>query len=160
MPLFAWMGLIYFSSSQSYDDQTIQPVLSGVNLDFVYTLFSWVSFTYGDSVVSLETRSPASFVEFFIRKGAHVVVFGVLGILAFRLFNLFCAYAKTVCLSMLIVAGYSIFDEFRQSLHPGRSGMIEDVVLNSFGGVIGISISLLFISYRKKQIKMKKTLVL
>ncbi|MDQ0256659.1 VanZ family protein [Evansella vedderi] len=141
LPFAAWVGLIHYSSSQSYEDQNVQPILQGLPLDWVESLFWWVSFQYGDSVVSLQTRSPEAFIEFFIRKGAHLFVFAVLGILAYRLLNQFLKKrAHCAIYAWLFVTIYAGIDEFRQMLHPNRSGMVEDVILDSIGGVIGISL--------------------
>lgn len=151
VPLLAWVGLIHFSSSQSYDDQNVQPLLKDINLDWVHSLFSWVSFQYGDSVVSLQTRSPEGFVEFFLRKGAHLLVYAVLGILAYRLIRQFLArrlYSGFI--AWLFVVVYAGVDEFRQMLHPNRSGMIEDVILDSVGGLIGIA---LWMSWKDRNLK-------
>lgn len=141
LPLLCWIGLIHFSSSQSYEDQNVQPLFQGVNLDWVNQWFSWVSFQYGGTIVSLETRTPAAFVEFFLRKGAHVFVYAVLGVLVYRL-------AKQYLLSKfwagstawLFVILYASIDEYRQFLHPYRTGLVEDVILDSIAGLLGILI--------------------
>ncbi|UTR16108.1 VanZ family protein [Salipaludibacillus sp. LMS25] len=141
VPLIGWMGLIYYSSSQTFEEQTVEPVLLDVNLSYIHSYFGWVSFYYGDTLVSLETRSPAEFVEFFIRKGAHVVTFAFLGILSYRLFSYFLKHVtSSSLLAVIFVAMYSTFDEYRQFLNPGRSGMVEDVILNCVGGVLGITL--------------------
>jgi VanZ family protein len=149
LPFAAWLGLIHFSSSQSYEDQNVQPLLEGFPLDWVHTIFSWVSFRYGDSIVSLETRSPEAFVEFFIRKGAHVFVYAVLAVLAFRLmYKVFPKLYPSTAAAWLFVTIYAGIDELRQHFHPNRSGMIEDVILDSAGGIIGLVI---YIGWLKKR---------
>ncbi|MFD1639763.1 VanZ family protein [Evansella tamaricis] len=148
VPLAAWMGMIHFSSSQPYETQNVQPIIREINLQWVTNWFSWVSFQYGDTLVSLETRSPEAFLEFFIRKGAHLFVFAVLGILAYRVINYLLSKTKTsALLSWLFVTGYAAVDEFRQLLHPNRTGLTEDVILDSIGGAIGITA---FLILRKK----------
>ncbi|WP_280769636.1 VanZ family protein [Salipaludibacillus daqingensis] len=140
-PFVFWVALIYYSSSQSFEDQTVEPLLAGGNLTWISDWFSWVSFYYGDTLVSLETRTTAEFAEFFIRKGAHLAVFGILAILAFRLVYVVYRSNKTAVISSLsFVLLYASVDEFRQSLHPGRSGMVEDVILNVVGGIIALPI--------------------
>lgn len=141
LPLVAWITLIHFSSSQSYEGQNVQPLLEGFPLEWVNKLFYWVSITYGDSVVSLETRTPEAFVEFFLRKGAHLFVYAVLGIIAYRLLNQ--VLHQTVLsglIAWVFTTAYAGVDELRQYFHPNRSGMIEDVILDSVGGAIGITV--------------------
>lgn len=160
LPFVVWLGMIHFSSSQSYEDQNVQPILKGVNLDWMYNWFSWVSFRYGESVVSLETRTPEAFVEFFLRKGAHLFVFAVLGIFALRLLhlyirnNIYCA----ALLALGFVVVYAAVDEYRQLLHPNRSGMVEDVVLDSIGGALGIAAFLLIRNRLGRKTKEKNAL--
>ena len=47
-------------------------------------------------------------------------------------------------LSILLSIGYASFDEFRQVFHPGRSGMMADVMLDSAGAIAGIGLAYLF----------------
>ncbi|MDG5786709.1 VanZ family protein [Evansella sp. AB-P1] len=145
VPLVVWVGLIYFSSSQPYERQNVQPILQEFDLEWVETVGSNVSFKYGDSIISLQYRDPAAFIEFFIRKGAHLFVFAVLGILAYRLaYILIEKRMKSAIIAWLFVTIYASIDEFSQLLHPNRSGMIEDVILDSVGGIIGVGIIILW----------------
>jgi VanZ family protein len=133
------MGLIYYSSSKTFEEQTVEPILLDANLSFVSSYFGWISFYYGDSLVSLATRSPAEFVEFFIRKGAHLVTFAILAVLSYRVFSYFLKnVVYSSLLALIFVILYSAFDEYRQALNPGRSGMVEDVILNFVGGTLGV----------------------
>ncbi|WP_368665704.1 VanZ family protein [Pseudomonas sp. 2995-3] len=45
-------------------------------------------------------------------------------------------------------------DEIRQYYHPDRTGMVEDVILDAIGGIIGIAI----IIYWRKRFWFKKTI--
>jgi VanZ family protein len=154
IPLLGWMGLIYYSSSQTFEEQTVEPMLLDTNLSFVSSYFGWVSFYYGDSLVSLDTRSPAEFVEFFIRKGAHLVTFGILAILSYRVFSYFFKHVVySSLLALVFVVLYSALDEYRQALNPGRSGMVEDVILNFLGGMLGVILWVKILKVIKKKRK-------
>ncbi|ADU31897.1 VanZ family protein [Evansella cellulosilytica] len=149
LPLLLWLTVIYISSSQSYETQNVQPMLGEFNLSWVETFAKDISFQYGDSEVSLETRSPAAFVEFFLRKGAHLVVFAILAILSYRVFYYMKAHQGIASLgAWTFVTLYAAIDELRQHFHPYRSGMIEDVVLDSIGGLLGIAIIVVWRKWR------------
>ncbi|MBU8906494.1 VanZ family protein [Desertibacillus haloalkaliphilus] len=149
LPLFIWGGVIVFASTQPYEQQDARPVVGSFDLSWVERWFSWVSFTYSESIVSIETRGTAGFIEFFIRKGAHLVVFFVLAFLMYRFLRLFSL--KTITRATLTLGFIVIFaavDEFRHLLHPNRTGLVEDVVLDTIGGMLGIALALFV--YRKK----------
>ncbi len=47
-----------------------------VNVEFVKEHFSWVSIDYGGGTpVSIANKGVGGFIEFFLRKGAHFMVF-------------------------------------------------------------------------------------
>lgn len=150
LPPIVWISIIYIASSQPYEQQDLRPMLRDLDLQIVERWFSWVSFTYSNTVVSIEARGVAGFVEFFIRKGAHVFVFAVLGLLLFRLLQLFklSPFSKFV-ISLLIIVIFAVIDEYRHFHHPNRTGLIEDVILDTIGGLIGIVLALLMIKRRQ-----------
>ena len=81
---FMWMIVIFISSSQPYEKQNIQPFLTDtIDLSFLEPYIHWISFTYNQSEVSVERLGVYGFIEFFIRKGAHVFVFLILCCLFF-----------------------------------------------------------------------------
>lgn len=137
------MGTIYFASSQPYEQQDLRPVLRDMDLAWVKTYFSWVSFTYSSTVISIDNRGLAGFVEFFIRKGAHVIVFFVLGLLTYRMLILWKMRKwYRVMIAFSFVLAYAAIDEYRHLLNPERTGLIEDVILDTIGGSLGILFAL------------------
>ncbi|WP_138419495.1 VanZ family protein [Aquibacillus sediminis] len=155
LPAIIWMGVIFYSSSQPYQNQDIKPFLSDyVDLTFLIPFVDWVSFTYHNSVVSVHEMGIYSFVEFFIRKGAHVTVFFIL-MLAF-----YYAFSKTwqkrtssflLVISFISTTVYAAFDEWHQGITPNRTPYVGDVLLDGFGGLIGVGLLLLFTRIRRKQ---------
>ena len=86
----------------------------------------------------------------FIRKSAHVFEYAVLGALLFRAFRgdsrvrwrfkwAFYAFGSTVF--------WALLDEFHQTLTRSRDGSIWDVLLDSCGALLGLT---LIASYIKK----------
>lgn len=153
LPPIIWVGLIYYASSQPYEQQDLRPVLGEIDLTLIEKWFSWVSFTYSNSVISIEARGVAGFVEFFIRKGTHVLVFFVLGFLFFRFLKIFNlrVWPKFIG-ALLFVFLFAAIDEFRHFHHPNRTGLVEDVILDTIGGFLGACCALLV----QKQLSKKK----
>lgn len=140
---FIMMFLLYWSSSMSYETQSLksplQDLLSGEPLK---NFLSQFEFTYGGSVVSVTESGYFSFVEFFIRKAAHFFSFFIIGffwVLGLR--KRVNEMWLVIVLSILLSIGYACFDEFRQVFHPGRSGMMADVILDSAGACVGITLA-------------------
>ncbi|GAJ98859.1 VanZ family protein [Geomicrobium sp. JCM 19055] len=79
VPLAGVIILIFVSSTMSYEQQDIRSVLAQFpGSEFLETLFSPVAFTYGGRLISVDNLGLVTFIEFFIRKGMHVFVFGLL----------------------------------------------------------------------------------
>jgi len=148
-----WMGIIYYSSSTPYEDQDIKPLLGSLfDFSFLEPLVGWISFTYNHSIVSVQTHGINGFIEFFIRKGAHVTVFFLLTCF------LYIAFKKTTYLanhwifvvSFLLTVLYAISDEIHQGMTPDRTPYIGDVVLDSIGALLAVLCIYSFNIYRKK----------
>ena len=80
--------------------------------------------------------------HFFIRKGGHVVGYGVLSILLFRAWRATLpaiTHAKWTprwaTIAILGTALVASLDEWHQSFIPSRTGTIRDVVLDTCAGV-------------------------
>lgn len=140
---FIIMLLLYWSSSMSYATQSLTSPLEALLANKPFENFlSTIEFYYGDSIVSINELGYFSFVEFFIRKGAHFFSFFLLGF--FWLLGLRKRVREewlTIILSILLCIGYATFDEFRQVFHPGRTGSMTDVYLDSAGAIFGVSIA-------------------
>ncbi len=81
---------------------------------------------------------------FYIRKCAHVFEYGVTAILTFRAMDrmrpgISFWDAALPALGLVIVVAAA--DELRQSFLTVRSGEWLDVVLDTFGGLLGVAIS-------------------
>ncbi len=119
----------------SYEQQTIVPALKNllVNKPF-YHLLSQIEVTYWGRTISVETRGYYYFVEFLIRKGFHFVGFGFIGILFYLFYRRFKLKFATIfaIVTTFIIAS---FDEFRQTFVDGRTGIFDDVLLDTFGAI-------------------------
>lgn len=140
LPLI-WMAIIFNFSAQPYEKQNIQPYLTDViDLTLLEPYINWISFTYHKSEVSVAALGNSGVIEFFIRKGAHVFVFGVLCYL------FYLALRKTITnkfiyqliISFVLTFLYAGFDEFHQGFTESRTSYIGDVFLDGFGGALAI----------------------
>lgn len=154
LPPILWAGLIFYASSQPYENQDLRPALSSnFNLNFTEELFSDVAFYYAGSEVSIETRGVEGFVEFFIRKGAHLGVYFILGFLVFRLIRTYISQpSKTFFISFFLVVLYAATDELHQYFVPNRTGIIDDVILDSIGGLLGIIVAIFLYKKRNRRL--------
>jgi VanZ family protein len=86
-----------------------------------------------------------------IRKFAHVFEYAVLAALAFRAFQQIDALReRSVLWVMAFVVLIASADEINQSFDPRRSGTINDVLLDTVGGVFGLVTYWIFRRARRK----------
>lgn len=119
----------------SYEQQTIVPALKNVLSDQpFYHILSQIEVTYWGKTISVETRGYHYFVEFLIRKGFHFVGYGFIGILFYLFYRHFKLKFATIfaILTTFIIAS---FDEFRQTFIEGRTGIFDDVLLDTSGAI-------------------------
>ncbi len=93
------------------------------------------------------TKDPdtVDFLEFLLRKAAHMTEYAILGSLIFiqiSLYRVFSAQWKRIATALCLTACYACTDEFHQLFVPGRAGQIVDVCIDSCGGIIGILLTL------------------
>ncbi|KKB41241.1 VanZ family protein [Bacillus thermotolerans] len=141
MLLLAIAGVIYLFSSQTYEQQSIVPLLQKVlaNEPLAGPL-SQIELTYWGREISVESRGYHYFVEFMIRKFAHMLLFGLLAIGLFRVYVWMRPKQINtgVILALIITGMYAAFDEWHQLQTGGRTPMIQDVVLDLIGGMIAL----------------------
>jgi len=137
----AWIVMIWLMSSQSYQQQNIQPWLQrltkqvhiGVTLPDVH-LF------YNGHEYSLRER-PYAFVEFLFRKTAHLLVYAVLAVLIYGSLRYKRVRVITcIAVALMIVVMIASIDEYIQQFSPNRTSSIRDVGVDLIGGCSGIAI--------------------
>lgn len=147
-------GIIFYFSSQPYSKQSLIPLFNDVlPHQWIEEHFSFVSFTYGSTVISIEENGVSSFVEFFVRKGAHIFIFACFAVFAYLVNKLVLKKKRwQILFSFLLTSGYAALDEYHQSLTGERTPMIQDVFLDMFGAGLGLTIAL-FITYLLSKVK-------
>jgi VanZ family protein len=153
IPVILIAGLIFWFSSQPYQKQDVKPLLGDfINEKWVEESFENFKFIYADYHVSVEKLGAASFVEFFIRKGAHFGIFFLLGFFTYRalLHTVLRGRSSTSFIaSFLFIVLYAVQDELHQHFTGDRTPLIQDVLLDCFGGFVGIMVYMIFVKIRK-----------
>jgi VanZ family protein len=148
-----WSVLLFYLSSMSYSEQDIKPYLKLLlKEEYIHQFLSPLEIPYRSQTISVEQSGAYGFVEFLIRKWAHLFFYSVLGYNLVRYFASIPGknYLRIFLLSMMALAAISMLDEFLQHLNPERSGQWADVWLNCAGGVKGV-IGGLFSTYKRNK---------
>lgn len=138
-----WMILIFcFSHSNSY-------ISSDQSKGFIYKSIQLTSKVFNIEIEEEKIFNVIEIIEYPIRKCAHIFLYFVLAILIVSLFEYYNLNFKQVFIySLLICLLYAVGDEIHQLFVFGRSGSINDVVIDSLGIYLGI-----FIKINNKQHK-------
>jgi VanZ family protein len=89
----------------------------------------------------MSARSPSELPNFhwadgIVKKGAHVIVYGLLALLYWRAFELKTEKRRV---AWFLAVLYAVTDEFHQSFAPGRNPSLWDVVLfDNLGAVLAL----------------------
>ena len=81
--------------------------------------------------------------DFFLRKIAHMVEFGILALLLIRAIRRSwptMSEARAVFVSAALAVGYAMLDEFHQMFVPGRGPSPKDVLIDACGIIIATAI--------------------
>jgi len=134
------MGLIFFFSSQTYQQQNMQPELRKWIPDRVVEKhFSGVRLDYAGKEVSVRSLGAPAFVEFFIRKGAHFGIYLVLALLlSWALAPLVRSRFALLLLPVLVGLVYASTDEVHQYFTGDRTPLVQDVLLDGVGALCGV----------------------
>ncbi len=131
LPVFIWMGFIFWMSTGTFS--------SGHTSSIIVPILKFIVREISDE--------KANFIHGLIRKSGHVAEYFILCGLVMRAF---CAGAistltpKQILYSLLVVALYASSDEFHQSFVATRTASIIDVGIDTVGGVLAISIVVLW----------------
>ncbi len=99
---------------------------------------------YWGTTVSVEERGYHAFIEFLLRKGAHVVTFGALAIAAYIM-------VRRIGIAFILTVILAIADEYHQSLTGGRTPTVQDVMLDSFGAAMALLIVVIVKAFLKRK---------
>lgn len=98
-------------------------------------------------------RAVIEKVNLSVRKFAHMGEFLVFEILLMvALLNSGLSMTRAICISLAICFLYACTDEYHQTFVDGRTGQLEDVMIDGLGGVVGSGLCYMCYSmaHRKK----------
>ena len=132
--LVIWVVIIFLFSGSDASSSTAQ---TQVALNILSNIAEKNTF-----VNSLLIKLNENHTIFYsIRKLAHLTVFCILQIISFSIFRTFGkSFLTSAIYSLLIVFGYASFDEIHQYFVPGRSCQFTDVLIDTLGGLVGLTI--------------------
>jgi VanZ family protein len=147
IPSILLMVLIYLLSAQSYQQQDLRPnIQKSLPTQAVMKYFGGIDFNYAGKEVSIDQLGIASFIEFFIRKGAHFSIYFMLGIsLVYALRTR--GRLQSLIGAILISCLYACSDELHQSFNPNRSPLFQDVILDTMGATVGAIVMVIVLSW-------------
>ena len=131
-----WMGLIfYFSHQPSVQSDSVSNGLMAKIIDIVE-----VAINHEFSESEIENIYEYGITP--LRKGAHLSIYFILGILIYCLVKEYKLDKKKIfIISLLLCMLYACSDEIHQLFIFGRSGEIRDVLIDTFGSLTGIFIT-------------------
>jgi VanZ family protein len=120
------MAAIFIFSTSTFNDRVTGSVLGRV-LDLFWTGY---------------THRELMYINFLVRKSAHVAVYAVLALLWFRALAYGAGYdrKKAMLAALLIVTVVAASDEFHQSFVHGRTAKKSDVALDMLAGAIALTV--------------------
>ncbi|MBD7984861.1 VanZ family protein [Sporosarcina sp. Sa2YVA2] len=129
--LLAIIAVLFVSSSQTYEQQSIVPTLQTLLPDKpMENQLAKLQIPYWGKTISVEERGYYYFVEFLLRKSAHFFIFGLLALAVYYVLPKFRLRTIT---AFIITVGFAMADEYHQSLTGGRTATIQDVILDASG---------------------------
>lgn len=133
------MAFVFYSSSMPYQDQSLTSRIQDLAPKQPFAEFlSRIQFTYAGKVISIPSLGYAQFIEFFLRKGAHFLIYCFIGYHWTRGLKVHLKKSGWAFgLAVFITVMYAATDEFHQGLTPNRTPLVQDVILDSLGGIFG-----------------------
>lgn len=121
-----WMIVIFMFSNQPADDSQ---GMSNTVIELIDQIFH----------INIMSEQGWLFdtVSFIVRKAAHMSEYALLAML-FGAFFKECGYRKYLWISLVCVILYASSDEVHQLFIPGRTGKLQDVGIDTLGGMCGM----------------------
>lgn len=120
--LISWMVLIFILSNQNGDES--QALSDNIICSFI-------------------NNCNPEIYSFIVRKGAHFMLYFILGVFSYINFKI---NKENMIYALLICIIYAFTDEIHQMLISERSGELRDIIIDSIG-----SLSSIFLIYKLKK---------
>ena len=137
-----WMGLIFMFSNDTGVASTKKS--DGVIVRTVQKII-------GRDLTSKEKEKVLTYLVVPVRKGAHLGVYLILGFLMISLVREYLDInTKALLTALFICILYACSDEVHQLFVVGRSCEVKDMIIDSVGSGVGITLYYLGYLFRKK----------
>jgi VanZ family protein len=152
------MLLIFHFSSQSYQEQSIQPILhKWFTKEGMLSVIPEITIHYHHAAIEAKEQ-PYEFVEFIFRKSSHLFMYAVLAASAYwSLFQFRWRFIAKTLLVEIYVVFIAAADEWNQTRSVQRTSAVQDVVLDTVGGLLGL-VAIMFCLFIFSKIRRSKTL--
>ncbi|WP_313892048.1 VanZ family protein [Psychrobacillus sp.] len=136
IPLIILLIIVFLSSGQTSEQQSIIPVLEKwlPNKPFE-SILSMLHIPYWGIYVSIEERGYYRFVEFLVRKGTHFFYFAII---ALAIYTALPKFKLRMVIAAIVTMLFAIADEYHQSLTRGRVASFQDVMLDTAGAITAL----------------------
>ncbi len=138
------MGTIFMFSSEnsSQSSKKSSLIVSKISDNFL-----------SDKLNDKKRKAYISIITFMVRKSAHFLIYFLLGVLLINFIKEFTMINyKSVLLAIFLAFLYACSDEFHQLFIDGRSCEFSDVLIDTFGAVVGCLIYSKIDKLRRKNI--------
>jgi VanZ family protein len=138
-PLVVWLAFIFFASTGAFAGENTSRIIR--------PLLLWLFPDISEEKIAL--------VHFVTRKVAHFLEYAVLALLAARAFSSSpqpTLHRRWFLISLLLVALYSLSDEYHQSFVHGRGASIYDSFIDMSGG---LTMLLVYALWRRRKLRSK-----
>lgn len=99
----------------------------------------WMGVIFSFSAFPTTKAGGIYWVDFVIKKTAHIVEYGFLTLLSYRALRAYGVTNKNAAVwAILFSILYGASDEFHQSFTPGREPRVRDVFFDTIGSMLAI----------------------
>ena len=104
-------------------------------ITFWFPVFFWCAIIYYFSSIPSLRSDFSNQWDFVLRKIAHMVEYGVLTVLLFRVYSKNNGFTikKSISFAIMFALTYAFTDEYHQTFVFGRQGSLNDVFVDGLG---------------------------
>jgi VanZ family protein len=145
---FIWLIIIYVMTEMPYFNGESTSTAIEKTIDKTETIQKKIIKSNDTEPIVFQPVDPSTLhhLNVFFRKSAHILVFGILAVFIYKSTE----HRRFPYLtSLLLTILYAILDEWHQSLVPGRTSALKDVLFDTCGACFALLF--VFLITRKKQ---------
>ena len=151
--ILVWMILIFGMSNSTGEESGS---MSRDITVFIINKYDKITNASKETIKYHQTDEFIDGANYIFRKICHFGEYFILGILFFNFIISFNRFRMLLCniYSISFCLLNAILDEFHQTFVPGRGGVVTDVLIDTFGAIVGtMIICFIYVIYDKKHKK-------